>query len=172
MNEAPSPEARGAKGAATGEPGEPSDVPDDVVGRLATALRGRVETARQSEARLAAFAFTERPAVHSARSPTEPQETSADWEYFVASAFRAAGDPTTLRTLQVLRGGPGRLDDLAGFVGSETLGRLAISDWVGGLASAGLVSRELESNRVSLTPLGASLVDLVAETGRRARAGA
>ena len=45
--------------------------------------------------------------------------------------------------------------------------RLVAADRVGRLASAGLVGRELESDRVALTPLGEALLDLVADLERR-----
>jgi hypothetical protein len=147
----------------------PSDAPGDPLDRLASALRAHVDARRRAEGRLASFAFTERPRI-AGPEPSHAAGTTADWDYFVGVALRVAGEPTTLRALQALRADARPLERLGGDLGSPTHDPLAIGDWIGGLASAGLVSRELESNRVSLTPLGEAIVDLVSEVTRRAGA--
>jgi hypothetical protein len=142
---------------------------EDMVARLSAALRVRVDAERRAQDRLASFAFSEQAPT---RQPglDEPGAADIDWQYFVARTLRIVGEPKTLAVLDALRGDALPLDELAGLLEPGTRDRLAFSDWIGGLASAGLVTRELESNRVSIAPLGEALADLVAEVGRRARA--
>jgi hypothetical protein len=46
--------------------------------------------------------------------------------------------------------------------------RVALAARVGALAAAGLVGRELESDRVTATPLGEAVLDLIDDIERRA----
>ena len=157
-------------------PRETGGVPsDELLERIAAALYLRVQAQRRAEERLASFAFHERPMVDSGATPGV--ESGIDWVYFVTRALRLVGDPAVLRLLEALRDGGLALEALAGPTASGptasgtsasgTTDRVALSDQLGGLATAGLVVRELESNRVSLAPLGEALLDLVADVVRR-----
>lgn len=147
-------------------PRETGGVPsDELLERIAAALYLRVQAQRRAEERLASFAFHERPVVDSGATPGV--ESGIDWVYFVTRALRLVGDPAVLRLLEALRDGGLALEALAGPTASGTTDRVALSDQLGGLATAGLVVRELESNRVSLAPLGEALLDLVADVVRR-----
>jgi hypothetical protein len=75
-----------------------------------------------------------------------------------------------VRILDALRGDGLPLEMLTGTIEPAVPDRLVAADRVGALASAGLVGRDLESDRVALTPLGAALLDLVAELEHRAAA--
>lgn len=143
---------------------------DELLGRIAAALRSRVLAQRRAEERLASFAFSERPLAASGAGPAA--DSGIDWTWFVGRALRLVGDPAVLHLLEALRDGALPLEALAGLSTTTTTDRVALSDQLGGLATAGLLVRELESNRVSLAPLGEALLQLVTEIGRRAEAGA
>lgn len=148
----------------------PDDDADALLERLATAVRTRVDARQAAEMRLASFAFDERPANDRSGWTAVADEAPVDWRYFVLRALGALGDPDTVRVLDALRGEDRPLEALMGTTEPAVRDRLAAGDRVGGLASAGLVGRELESDRVSLTPLGEALLDLVAALERRAGA--
>lgn len=122
-----------------------------VLEALAVSLRARVREQRRAEERLAGFAFREGgPAVESGKSGPAP---ATDWRYYLARTFREASEPATLGLLLRLRPTERSLSDL----GED---RLAVADQVGRLATAGLVSRPLDSERVSLAPLGEAVLAL------------
>jgi hypothetical protein len=138
---------------------------DELIGRVATALRARVEAQRRAEERLASFAFTESAPVSGQAAGDEPD--GADWLYFLLRALRLLGESDTVRLLRHLRDGGRSLADLPVLAGSGLGDRLAAADWIGGLASAGFVVRELERDRVVLAPLGAAMLDLLTEIEQR-----
>lgn len=143
-----------------------------LVDRLATAIRTGVETQRTAELRLASFAFSERPLGDRPGRVALTGEAPVDWRYFVLRALATVGEPETVLLLDAVRGDGRPLDELVGLFERASEDRLATADRVRRLAAAGLVGRELESDRVSLTPLGEALLELVAELERRAaRAG-
>lgn len=148
----------------------PDDPADALLERLATAVRTRVGSRQAAEMRLASFAFHEQPASGRTAWTAGADEAPVDLRYFVLRALGALGDPDTVRVLDALRGDDRPLEELMGMIEPAVLDRLAAGDRVGGLASAGLVGRELETDRVSLTPLGQALLDLVADLERRAGA--
>ena len=137
---------------------------------LAAGLRRRVAEQRRAEERLADFAFREAApagggAAAAAPRPGAPAGTTA-WRSYLLRTLRSAGEAETLALLETLRDGPRPLAGLA--AGQPWAGdRVAAADWIGGLAAAGFVSRELETDRVALAPLGAALLDLVVELERR-----
>lgn len=145
---------------------------DDVVDRLAAALRAHIDGRRRADERLASFAFSER----SDRSPSAggagggAVAAAGDWRHFAARTLRLAGDPGTIRLLDGLRDGAVATADLAAALDPAERGRLALIDRIGDLAAAGLVARELERDEVSLAPLGEAVLDLVIEIERRAGA--
>lgn len=171
MNESTRPDTAGGLASGTVAATPDDDGADDPVGRLAVALRARVEAQRRAEDRLASFAFTEGPARNLPASPAGAPGESVDWRYFASAALRAVSDPTTLSMLEEVRGDGRPIHELAGLPGSGIHDHLAVTDRIGRLASAGLVVRELESDRISLTGLGEALLDLVVEIERRAGAG-
>lgn len=128
-----------------------------VLDALADGLRRRAEEQRRAEERLADFAFTERTA--GAAGVAAPATGSA-WRYHVGRTLRTAGDLGVLDLLGALRGGPRAVAEVA--AGAPFGGdRAATADWLGGLAAAGFVTREIEADRVALAPLGAAVLDLV-----------
>ena len=147
------------------------DPGDDLVGQVAASLRARVDAQRLAEDRLASFAFSEEPVTRRPAPPGEEVQAGVDWSYFALQAMRVLSEPTTVTILERLRGEGRLLDELVGLVGTGMTDRLSAGDRIGGLASAGLAARELESDRVTLTPLGEALLELVAEIARRAAAG-
>jgi hypothetical protein len=82
----------------------------------------------------------------------------------------AACDPTTIRFLHTVRGDGRTIESLApaGMLGLDPGDRVALAARVGALAAAGLVGRELESDRVTATPLGEAVLDLIDDIERRA----
>src|SRR3990170_801542 len=122
-----------------------------VLDALAVNLRARVREQRRAEERLASFAFREGGRVV---GPVESGAAPAtDWRYYLARTFREASEPATLALLLRLRPAERSLGDL----GED---RLAVADQVGRLATAGLVSRPLDSELVSLAPLGEAVLAL------------
>ncbi|MFZ5853456.1 MAG: hypothetical protein ACOYXS_02990 [Chloroflexota bacterium] len=152
---------------------------DALLEALAAGLRRRVAEQRRAEARLADFAFREaEPSAGPAAAPPSAASRSAApagttaWRYYLLRTLRSAGEAETLALLEMLRDGPRPIAGLA--VPSAAApwagDRVAGADWIGGLAAAGLVSRELETDRVALAPLGSALLDLVVELERRLNA--
>lgn len=141
-----------------------------VLDHLATAVRVRVEARRAAETRLGAFAFREEGVTSRREDPLV--DDSADWRYFVTRSLAAVAEPEALAILEVLRGGGLPLATLGGLISPAERDRLATADRISGLAGAGLVGRELESDVVALTPLGEALLGLIDEISARARSDA
>lgn len=151
---------------------------DGLLHRLAGAVAARVLGRRTAEERVGAFAFHEEPtngrpgeSAAVARSTTDaavPGSAAVDWRYFVIRALGAVGDPDVIRILEALPPDGRPFGELVGVVEPAVQDRMAAADRVGRLAAAGLVGRDLESDRVSLLPLGEALLELVADLARRA----
>ena len=133
----------------------PSTV-DGLVSALANSLRAKVLELSRAEQHRASFVFRED------RAPGWRAASPADtaWAIHLARALHAATDPTALDLLASLRHDERTLDEIALAVRPRG-DRLAAGAWIGDLASAGLVSRDLETDRVSLAPLGEAIVDLL-----------
>ena len=157
-------------GGVTNDRPPPVETAEALLERLAAAVRTRVGARQAAEVRLASFAFSEQVAGDRSGWAAGADEAPVDRRYFVLRALGALGDPDTVRVLDALRGDDRPLEELMGMIEPAVLDRLAAGDRVGGLASAGLVGRELETDRVSLTSLGEALLDLVADLERRAGA--
>jgi hypothetical protein len=141
---------------------------DALLEALAAGLRRRADEQRRAEERLAGFAFQESPRAPAAGSAAPP--TGPAWRYHVGRALRTAGDLETLALLETLRLGPLTLDELA--AGPHAVGdRLAVADWIGALSAAGFATRELETGRVTLAPLGSAILDLVVDLEARLDSG-
>jgi len=141
-----------------------------ILDRLATALRTRVDAQRTAEMRLASFAFSEQPASGRTDVTSSAGDTPIDWRYYVLRALRVIAEPDSVQLLDDVRGDGRPLDELVRLFEPAARDRLAVGDRVGRLAAVGLVGRELASDRVSLTPLGEALLDLLADLERRAGA--
>lgn len=150
---------------------EKAEDADVLLDRLALAVRVRVAGRRAAETRLAEFAFTEKRAGDGPDRAAAGLAGASDLGYFVRRALAALGDPAAVQVLGALRQGDRPLDGLMSLIEPAVRDRLVASDLVGGLASAGLASRDLESDQVALTSLGMALLDLVADLERRATAG-
>jgi hypothetical protein len=134
---------------------------------IADGLRRWVAERRRSEERLADFVFDERTPGRDPDRPAAP----VDWRYYVTRTLALAGDPAVVGLLEGLADGDRSLAELAeptGSASTRATGRLALVDWIGQLSAAGLVARELGTDRVGLTALGTALLDLVHECERRA----
>lgn len=139
---------------------------DALLDALAEGLRRRVTERGRAERRLADFVFREGSA-----DPGEGATPSAaDWRHFVARTLAAAGEPGTIDLLERLSAGDLPIDELSGRRTAGGGDRLATIDRIGGLASAGLVGRDLETDRVGLTDLGAAVLALVRDWEGRASA--
>jgi hypothetical protein len=139
---------------------------DELVDALAVGLRQRVLEQRRAAERLADFAFTEGPLERDRGATDGP----TDWRYFVTRTLAAAGQPATIALLEALADGDRPLAELAGPGDAGARDPLALADRVGGLSAAGLVDRELVSDRVALTGLGRAVLELVREWETRAAA--
>lgn len=151
---------------------------DELLDRLAAAIAARVRGRRTAEERLGAFAFHEEPSsgrpggIAGVAQPTTsgavPGSAAVDWRYFVVRALGVVADPELLRILEAIPPGGRPFDELVGLVVPAVPDRVAAADRVGRLAAGGLVGRDLESDRVSLLPLGVALLEVVADVARRA----
>lgn len=144
-----------------------AETADALLDRLAEAVRIRVAGRRAAESRLAAFAFVETK-VADPGSLSAGSDDPGDLGHFVRSALGALGDPDAVRILEALRSDDQPLAVLMEVIEPAVRDRLVAIDRISSLASAGLVGRDLESDRVALTPLGEALLDLVADLKRRA----
>lgn len=127
--------------------------------QLARALAARLRDAIAAGEQLASFAFTE-------GAPAPGPELSDGDELAVAHDFllrvlAGIGDPLNWELLAAVvpDGGIG-LDQLASQVGRP---RLAVAERVAALIQLGLVSRDLERDRVCASPAGDALFELVCE---------
>ena len=143
----------------------------ELLDRIATAMRTGVASQRTAEMHLASFAFSEQPAGDRSGRAAVAGELPVDWRYFVLRALRTVSEPETVLLLEGVRGSGRPLDELVGLFERTSQDRLATADRVRQLAAAGLVGRDLESDRVSLTPLGTALLDLVTELELMAQGG-
>jgi len=128
---------------------------DELLDALSAALRARISDLSRGEARRASFVFAE---TSPARGPARPSEVA--WEIHLARALHAATEPAALDLLSGLRHEARTIDEIALTVHPRG-DRLAAAAWIGDLAAARLVGRDLETDIVSLAPLGAAIVELV-----------
>lgn len=135
---------------------------DALVASVAAALRQRVGELARAEAQRASFVFREGVA---GRTPAAAEEPA--WVVHLARAVHAATEPSALDLLRSLRGEPRTTGEIALSVrpGGD---RLAAGAWIGDLAAAGLVGRDLETDAVALAPLGEAILDLLEAAGRLA----
>jgi hypothetical protein len=135
---------------------------DDLLEALASALRAWVGRQAVAEERLTAFAFREGQAAIDLPAPTSLGQLTMQ-------IFAAACDPTTIRFLHAVRGDGRTIESLApaGMLGLDPADRVALAARVGALAAVGLVGRELESDRVTATPLGEAILALIDDIVRR-----
>lgn len=138
--------------------------PGGLLAGLAAGLRRRVAERGQAEARLADFVFHEGSGDGGQRTLVEP----ADWRYFVSRTLAAAGERGTLDLLERLSSGAETIATLERDRPAGLDGGLATVDRIGGLAAAGLVSRDLETGRVGLTALGSAVLAFAQTWERRA----
>ena len=127
--------------------------------QLARALAARLRDATAAGEQLASFAFAE------GAEPPGPELADGD-ELAVAHDFllrvlAGVSDPLNWQVLAAVvpAGGVG-IDDLAAQMQRP---RLALTERVNGLIQVGLVSRDLEHDRVCASPAGDALFELVCE---------
>jgi hypothetical protein len=135
---------------------------DELLAALAAALRAWIGRQVAAEERLTAFAFREgQPEMD------VPQPTSIG--FLAMHALAVACEPSTARFLRDVRGSGRTIGSLApdGALGVDPDDRVALAARVGALAAAGLVGRELESDRISATPLAEAILDLLDDLERR-----
>jgi len=141
--------------------------PDEaVIEALTDGIRASIRRATLAEDRLTSFAFHE-----DQRDRDVPRSSS--YRFFVARLLGAAGDPATVRLLELTVGQAVPMAELAlrSDLGVEPGDRVALAERIASAAACGLVARELEGDRVACTPLGAALLQLVETLERRVGAG-
>jgi hypothetical protein len=127
---------------------------------IAEGLRHRVTELAQAEEQLARFAFSE------ATGGPERGAGEPPWRHFAERALAVAGDRDAVALLERLdKEGPATVTTLGVWLDAD---RLAVIDRLNHLTHVGCVSRDLESDRVTVTGLGQALVALIDEIGRRA----
>lgn len=132
----------------------------DPLQAIADGLRQRVGELAQAEEQLARFAFTE-AAGGPERAAGEPP-----WRHFASRVLAVAGDSVTMGLLQRLDAeGPATVTVLGQWLEAD---RLAVIDRLNHLMHVGCVSRDLETDRVTVTALGQALVTLIDDISRRA----
>lgn len=137
---------------------------DELLEALASALKAWVGRQAVAEERLTSFAFREGQAAIGVPAPTS-------FGPLATQILAIACDPGTIRFLHAVSGDGRTIESLApaGMLGLDPGDRVALAARVGALAAAGLVGRELESDRVAATPLGQAVLHLVDDIERRAR---
>ena len=142
--------------------GAPVASGDELLEAFASALRSWVGRQAVAEERLTSFAFREGQAAIDVPAPTS-------FGPLAMQILAAACDPATIRFLHAVRGDGRTIESLApaGMLGLDAGDRVALAARVGALAAAGLVGRELESDRVTATPLGEAVLDLIGDIERR-----
>lgn len=136
-----------------------SETPDTPMAVMARGLARRMAQVRTAEERLASFAWKEGGPAHG-----EPGVVS-DATSWVARVLHVATEGDNHRLLHLITGdGDPTLGSLAGALGR---GRTEVADRVSALTQAGLVARDLESDRVGLTELGGGVVELVSDVAGR-----
>lgn len=125
---------------------------DDLVAGIGLSVR----QAALAEERLAAFAFHE-------GGPSRELSPPSSGRYFIGRALAAAGDPALVRLLELCGAAGVSMTDLLeqGDLGVQPGDRVALAERVAEGAARGLVTRELEGDRVARTPLGSALLGLV-----------
>ena len=132
----------------------------DPLQAIADGLTRRVTELAQAEEQLARFAFTE------AAGGPERGSGEPPWRHFATRVLAVAGDRDTLALLERLdTEGPATVAVLGDWLEVD---RLAVIDRLNHLMHVGCVSRDLETDRVTVTGLGQALVVLVDEISRRA----
>jgi hypothetical protein len=132
----------------------------EAVGHIASGLRARAAQVARAEAQLAAFAWKEDDA------GTQASEGGMGLSAMLVRAVRWALDGDTYPVLRALAvDGDATVGTLAGRMGVD---RLAAVDRVGAWTQAGLVGRDLETDRVGLTELGVGIVELMEQLVRAA----
>ena len=142
--------------------GAPVASGDELLEAFASALRSWVRRQAVAEERLTSFAFREGQAAIEVPTPTS-------FGPLATQILAAACDPATIRFLRAVRGDGRTIESLApaGMLGLDPGDRVAVAARVGALAAAGLVGRELESDRVTATPLGEAVLDLIGDIAGR-----
>lgn len=135
---------------------------DEILEALTSALRDWVRRQAVAEERLTSFAFREGQAAIDVPAPTS-------WGPLAMHSLAVACDPATIRFLQAVQGDGRTIDSLAsaGVLGLDRDDRVALAARIGTLAADGLVGRELESDRVTATPLAEAILALVDNIERR-----
>lgn len=127
-----------------------------VIDALAAGIATSIRQAALAEDRLTTFAFREDGPARAASPPPSPRS-------FVRRVLAAAGDPTTVRLLELAGDEGVPMTELLEHadLGADPGDRVALAERVAAAAACGLVGRELESDRVARTPLGSALLRLV-----------
>lgn len=137
---------------------------DELIEALASALRVWVGRQTLAEERLTSFAFREGQVAITVPAPTS-------FGPLAMQTLGTACDPATIRFLQAVRGDGQTIESLAaaGMLGLDPGDRVALAARVGALAATGLVGRELETDRLTATPLGEAVLALIDDIERRVR---
>lgn len=138
---------------------------DEILDTFASALWAWIVRQAAAEERLTSFAFREGQHEVDVPAPSSVGQLAMH-------VLSVACDPSTGRFLRDVRGAGHTLGSLApsGALGLDAGDRVALAARVGTLAASGLISRELESDRIATTPLGDAILDLIDDIGRRVRA--
>lgn len=136
---------------------------DDLLDAVALALRDRVADLARADAARVAFVFGDGRGPARAAGDLE----GAAWASHLSRALHLATSPATLDLLRDLGAGDRTIADMTDTT-SPGGDRLATGAWVGDLAAAGLVGRDLETDRVARAPLGTAVVELLDALAQRA----
>ncbi|MCG6958107.1 MAG: hypothetical protein LJF04_19130 [Gemmatimonadetes bacterium] len=136
-----------------------SQTPDTPMAVMARGLARRMAQVRTAEERLSSFIWKEGGPAHG-----NPDGVS-DATSWVARVLHVATEGDNHRLLNLIAGGEdATVGTLAGVLGR---GHTEVADRVSALIQAGLVARDLESDRVGLTELGGGVVELVSDVAGR-----
>lgn len=134
--------------------------PVDPLQAIADGLRQRVGELARAEEQLARFAFSE------GTDGPERESGEVSWRHFATRVLAVCGDAEATSLLRRLDGqGPATVAVLGDWLDAD---RLATVDRLNHLTHVGCVTRDLETDRVTVTGLGRAVVRLVEEISRRA----
>lgn len=131
-------------------------------GTFDAALAAWLARQAAAEEQLTSFAFHEGLPIVDVPTPSS-QVALRGW------IMATVADPLVTAFLHLVEGDGRKTADLAsgGAFGLEPGDRVALAARVGVLAASGLVARDLEGDRVTLTELGRAALGLAASGGRR-----
>lgn len=144
-----------------GEVPQPSAA-ERAIAELARGLAARLRDAVAAADRIATFAFETAPAEPVPSQLADGEEAATAYD-FVLRVLRAAGEPLNVRILARARAAGEEGERLAVVADGLGLTRMALIERANDLIQLGLLGRDVQADRLRISPAGAALLDTIAE---------